>query len=59
MCLPTIRVLFMMLFSCVMSGFHQNYPYNVLVARFSVDHALNCPTESYPIVWHNELHDFT
>ena len=30
-----------------------------LLKEFTVGHAMNCPTSSFPTIRHNELHDFT
>jgi len=27
--------------------------------KHTVEHAMNCPTGGFPIIHHNELHDFT
>ena len=43
-----------------MAGHHKLYHLPVLVvAHFSVEHALSCPKGAFPIIRHNEVRDLT
>jgi len=59
-----LRVLFGMPFAYAIDGFHLVFLYlhsvlAVIKRVFSMDHAMNFPTGSYPTIRHKEYRDYT
>ena len=56
-----IRQTSLMLFVCVMAGFHASHlPSHCVCGKaFSVSHAFSCPHGAFPIIRHNDIRDLT
>ena len=59
MALHYTRAPFAMLCASGTVGIHLVYLISVLVAKFSVEHALSCSHGGFPLICHNELRDIT